>query len=50
MREYDVAIKVKVKEYWADIKDFEAEIDQFNRANKDVIEAEVVKIEKKGGN
>jgi len=43
-REYEVTIKLKIKKYWADIKDFEREIDLFNENNKNVLEAEIVKI------
>jgi len=38
MREFEVKLRVIVYEDWADIKDFEMEIEQFNSANKNVVE------------
>ena len=44
MREFEVKLRVIIYEDWADIKDFEMEIEQFNSANKNVIEAIIEEI------
>jgi len=35
-------IKIKLFKTWADIKDFEKEIELFNEANKGIIEVEIL--------
>ena len=47
-REYEIKINLKVKKDWADVEDFtEGTIEQFNQANKEVLEAEIESIEQK---
>lgn len=39
-------IEVESKVYWASPEDFEVELELFNKANKDLVEARIVKIER----
>jgi len=41
---YEVKLKVKIFEDWANIKDFEKEIEDFNNANKGIIEVKIKEI------
>jgi len=41
MEKYRLTLNVIVKEDWASLSDFEREIEQFNLANKGVMEAEI---------
>ena len=41
MKKYQIKIELKVKKDWADPTDFEKEIEEFNEANKGILEAEI---------
>ncbi len=43
--EYVATLKIKILENYASFSDFEYEIEQFNQANKDVIEVQVLNYE-----
>ena len=44
MKKYQIKIELKVKKDWADPTDFEKEIEEFNEANKGILEAKIKEI------
>jgi len=45
MREYELVLRIKILKYWADLEDFELELENFNKSNKGIFEVRIVEKE-----
>jgi len=45
MREYKLVLRIKILKHWADLEDFELELEKFNESNKGIFEVKIVEKE-----